>query len=151
MSDKDDFSYDDEVAVAYDYMNDDSIDDLEKQRLKRVDNITKTVVDGYSNELMKLNLLKLEERRDKLITTIEDPEKNSHTRSTARLQLKLVNESIQELWENIDWDLEYDTDVDEDAARKFIKENNLLEDDSMMHQNDVLDEMEKNLYKKGDD
>lgn len=128
------------------------MDDIEKQKRKRVADITTRAVDGYSNELNKLNLKKLEERKEKLQDTKDNLEANTITRGNASLQLKLVQDSIDDLLDKIDWDLNYDTSVDDSAARIFLKKTGMLVGGGhMIDQNDAVDKLEQELYGKKDD
>lgn len=128
------------------------MNDIKKQRIKRVDDIATKVTDGYQNEMLKKNYNDLRERQQILLDKVADNSYDEVTRGSARLQLKEIGKSLQDLQEKIDWSLEYDVDCDDKAARQFIEDNNLLEDDSMIKQNDALDELERKLYhpKQGD-
>jgi len=123
------------------------MDDLKKQRIKRIDNDCATIVDGFINELNKLNHLKLTKRKNLLQDKIVDPDLDEITTSNARLQLQEIEASLTALDKEIDWNLIYDTDVDEEAARRLIKRHNILEEgESLIKQNDTLDKLEKELY-----
>lgn len=128
------------------------MDDLKKQRIKRVDNIVEKVTDGYQNEMLKKNWYDLKERQEKLLDKVADESYDEVSRESARLQLAEVGKSLHELETKIDWNLEYDVECDDKAARQFIEDHDLLEDDSIIKQNDALDELERKLYnpKQGD-
>lgn len=124
------------------------MDDIKKQKaknLKKAIDIADNVVDNFNKATQQLELKGLYERKDLLEKKIENTDLASATRANAILQLKTVNDSINLLEQEVSLLDEYDIDVDEEAARKFIEENNLLEDMSMINSNDALDELERTL------
>lgn len=124
------------------------MDDLKKQKIKNIDKVVSKVTDGYQNEMLKKNYYDLKERQGKLLDKVADSSYDVITRESARLQLAEIGKSLHELEQKIDWHLDYDTDCDEDAAKQFMKDNDLMTDEieSMVSQNDALDELEKKLY-----
>ena len=134
--------------------------DINEQRAKKIEKdiekleeVFDDVLDGFNNEIDKLNYRKLNERRDFLLQEINNPAGKRENIMRYKLQLKDVEESIEILLARIDWNKEFDVECeDEDAAREFLaQEGVLLEGEGIIEQNDALDKLENELYGRKDD
>lgn len=125
------------------------MDDIKKKRIEKTTEIISNVEDNFSKALKQRELLKLIERRTLLQGKIASSSTNGVDRANAKLQLKDIERSITALEESgVNLTDQYDTDVDEAAARKFLSDNNLeieYDEVDIIKQNDILDELEQNL------
>lgn len=129
-----------------------SKDELQEQRIKRIDNIVSNVIDGFQNEADKINYRQLMGRKQNILIRLEEPNIEIVTASNFRLQLQEIDHSIRELEQKIGFNSHYDTSCDDQAARDFLKKYNLMDDvEDMVNSNDVLDKLEAELYNNKND
>lgn len=98
------------------------MDDLKKQRIKRIDKIVDKIVDDFQEGFNRLEIDRLYERQQILKLKINS-NTSPVTKANARLQLADVERSIDELTGKIDIYRDIDIDCDEEAAKKYIEEN----------------------------
>jgi len=98
------------------------MDDLKKQRTKRVNKILEKVSEDFSEALNRHDLDRLYERKEVLKRKINS-DTTEMNKAIARQQLKDVEQSIDLLSEKVDIYRDIDIDVDEEAAKKYIEDN----------------------------
>lgn len=98
------------------------MDDLSNKRKEKLEGILSKVSSDYSEGLNRLELDRLYERKE-LIKKKINASKNPLLQTNDRLQLKQIEESIDTITGQIDIYRELDLDVDEEAAKKYIKDN----------------------------
>lgn len=123
------------------------MDDLKRHKINKMIKILDKIELGFNNEIRKIELENLLDRKNKLENVISSDTKNNTTIKNAKLQLKDVELSIEELYRNINYDLNFDTNVDEHSAVEFINNNSevFIDAKKYVDSNSVLDELEKTL------
>lgn len=99
------------------------MDDLKKQRKKRIDAITDKVVNNVNTHLDRIHLSKLQERKQELLNKIHDETRSELNRTISLSQLVDIELSIAELSAKIDLTTDIDTTVNDELAKEFIKNN----------------------------
>lgn len=98
------------------------MDDIKKQKLKRVSSVIEKVTGDFQEGLNRRELDMLYERKQVLKLKINTTD-NEITKDNARLQLNEVEKSIDMLTGKVDVYRDIDLEVDEEAAKQYIKDN----------------------------
>jgi len=98
------------------------MDNLKKQREKRVKKIVEKSIEDFQEGINRLELDRLYERKQLLKLKINSDTSETN-KAIARLQLSDVEKSIDLITKKIDIYRDIDLDCDEDAAKKYIKDN----------------------------
>lgn len=98
------------------------MDDLKKQKLKKVKKTVDKVCGDFSEGLNRLELDRLYERKEIIKLKINTTD-NEITKQNARLQLNEIEKSIDILTGQIDIYRDIDLEIDEQEARAFIEAN----------------------------
>lgn len=99
------------------------MDDIKKQRAKRVTKVIDKVASDFSQGMNRLQLDKLYKRKEKLQKDIADDGRSPLNRTISKQQLVDVEDGIESLLKKVDINMEIDIEVDEEAAIKFLEDN----------------------------
>ena len=126
------------------------MDDLKKQKIKRINKVVDKVINSADQILNRQNLEKLYNLKFQLLLKINDTTRSDINRLISKQQLKDVTKDIENLEQKLQSDTPIDLSIDEVAAKEYIINNeNIFKDaKTLINSNDKLDRLENELYKK---